>query len=67
MDGSSPKSDYFFFWGEGILCFFCVVLFVHVSKKKIWIGWGLAYKSFSRIFEFFQLDKTPYNAEIYFV
>ena len=66
MSGSSPNSDFNFL--EEMLCFF--VFFVLFScfqlfkKKNNWIGgtdwiWGMTNPSFSRIFGFFLLDKTP--------
>ena len=61
MSGSSPNSDLSYFFE--ILCFFVCFFGVQVSLKikmgKGVGGWCLANPSFSRIFRFFKLNKTP--------
>ena len=63
--GQAPTRIIFFFFENFVLlCVSCVFSVVHVSKKKekwieVWVGDWLANPSFSRIFIFFQLDKTP--------
>ena len=58
VGGSSPNSDFSFFWKLCVFCVFYIVVFVvHVSKKnkKLDRGvgvCGMANPSFSRIFGF---------------
>ena len=67
-----PKLGLFFFLENVVFSLFFVLFFVvvHVSKKITkWIGgggWGLANPSFSRIFFFFQLDKTSNRDNSFF-
>ena len=39
VGGSSPNSDYYFYWGN-FVCFVCFLCCFHVSKKKIGFGGG---------------------------